>query len=101
MPEFHVVAKESELAEGQAKTVKVGNKLIALFRYEGQVLAIDDLCTHMGASLTGGHVEKGVVTCPWHAWRFRLSDGCWVDNPKLKIGSYPARVVNGAVEVEV
>ena len=46
----------------------------------------------MGASLSGGYVENGVVTCPWHAWRFRLADGAWADNPRIKIGCYPVRV---------
>jgi nitrite reductase (NADH) small subunit/3-phenylpropionate/trans-cinnamate dioxygenase ferredoxin subunit len=55
----------------------------------------------MGASLSGGHVEDGCVTCPWHAWRFRLTDGAWADNPRIRIGSYPTRVVDGVVEVEV
>jgi len=46
-------------------------------------------------------VEKGIVTCPWHAWRFRLSDGAWADNPRIKIGSYPVRVMDGEIQVEV
>ena len=45
------------------------------------------------------HVENGVVTCPWHAWRFRLNDGTWADNPRIKIGSYPVRVEGDEVQV--
>ena len=60
-------------AEGEGKTVEVGDKLIAVFRVGDEYLAIDDVCPHMGASLSGGYVENGIVTCPWHAWRFRLA----------------------------
>src|SRR4051794_17794409 len=101
MAEFRTVCRVEELAEGEGKTVAVGKKLIAVFCSGGQHLAIDDTCPHMGASLSGGCVENGIVTCPWHAWRFRLADGAWADNPRIKIGCYPVRVVGDDVQVEV
>ena len=98
---FHAVCSDEAVREGDGKTVVVGEKLIALFRQGGAIFAIDDTCPHMGASLSGGHLEDGVVTCPWHAWRFRLDDGTWADNPRIKIGCYPVRVEKGMVEVEI
>ena len=102
MAEFQTVCRVGELAEGQGKTVVLGPKLIALFLEQGQYFAIDDVCPHMGASLSGGYVEQGIVTCPWHAWRFRLCDGAWADNlrGKLRIGCYPVRVVGDEVQVQ-
>ena len=101
MSSFHTVCKVAELREGEGKTVAVGNKLIALFRVNGECFAIDDVCPHMGASLSGGYVEEGIVTCPWHAWRFRLNDGAWADNPRVKIGCYAVRVEGDDVQVQV
>lgn len=100
MSEWYTVCKVEELGEGEAKTVAVGNKLIAVFRHVGGYSAIDDVCPHMGASLSEGYVEAGIVTCSWHGWRFRLADGTWADNPRLKIKSYPVRVENGWLLVE-
>jgi nitrite reductase (NADH) small subunit len=101
MAEFHVVCKVSELTEGEGKVVKVGNKLIAVFHDSGEYFAIDDVCPHMGASLAAGVVENGIVSCSWHAWRFRLCDGTWADNPRIKIGSYPVRVDGEDIQVQV
>jgi nitrite reductase (NADH) small subunit/3-phenylpropionate/trans-cinnamate dioxygenase ferredoxin subunit len=101
MAEFQVVGRVGDVAEGASKTVVVGNKLLALFCQEGRYYAIDDVCPHMGASLSGGQVEDGIVTCPWHGWRFRLADGVWADNPRLKIGCYPVRVVGTEIQVQV
>jgi nitrite reductase (NADH) small subunit len=101
MPEFKTVCRLSELPPGEGKTVVVGGKEVAIFRCGDQVYAIDDMCPHMGASLAGGAVEDGIVTCPWHAWRFRLSDGVWADNPRIKIGSYAVRIDGEEVQVEV
>ena len=101
MAEFHTVGKVADLGEGEGTTVAVGTKLIALFKVDGQYFAIDDTCPHMGASLSGGYLEKGIVTCPWHAWRFRLADGAWADNPRIKIGCYPVRVVGDEVQIQL
>lgn len=91
----------SEIPEGGSIVVTINNKDVAVFRTNGQFFAIDDLCPHMGASLSGGFVEDGVVTCPWHYWRFRLSDGAWADSPKIKTGCYPVHVVGDQLELEV
>jgi nitrite reductase (NADH) small subunit/3-phenylpropionate/trans-cinnamate dioxygenase ferredoxin subunit len=101
MAEFQGVGRVGDLAEGEARVVEVGNKLIALFRRNGEYFAIDDICPHMGASLSEGIVENGIVTCPWHAWRFRLADGTWADNPRIKIGCFPVRIVGDEIQVQV
>ncbi len=101
MSEFRAVCQSSDIAEGDGKTVVVGDKLIAVFRDGGAYYAIDDCCPHMGASLAGGYVANGIVTCPWHAWRFRLRDGAWADNPRISIGCYPVRVEGDEVQVQV
>ena len=100
MAEFRTVCRVDDIPEGEGKTVTVGGKLIALFKVNGQFHAIDDTCPHMGASLSGGYVENGVVTCPWHAWRFRLTDGAWVDYSRIKIGCYPVRIEGDQVQVQ-
>src|SRR5437660_5891234 len=98
MAEFRTLCKVQDLAEGVGRMFRVGDKLIALFYNQGKYFAIDDTCPHMGASLSEGCVENGIVTCPWHAWRFRLNDGAWADNPRLRIGSYPVRAEGQAVQ---
>lgn len=101
MAEFHTVGKVADLDEGAGMTVAVGTKLIAVFKVNGNYFAIDDTCPHMGASLSGGYLENGIVTCPWHAWRFRLADGAWADNPRIKIGCYQVRVEGDDLQVQV
>jgi NAD(P)H-dependent nitrite reductase small subunit len=101
MAEFHRVCKASEVPDGEGKTVVVGKKLIAVFHTGETYHAIDDCCPHMGASLSGGFLEDGIVTCPWHAWRFRLNDGAWADNPRIKIGSYPVKIEDGDIYVQL
>jgi nitrite reductase (NADH) small subunit/3-phenylpropionate/trans-cinnamate dioxygenase ferredoxin subunit len=95
------VGKAGDIPEGGSTVVAVGGKDVAVFRVNGQFFAIDDFCPHMGASLSGGHVENGIVTCPWHYWRFRLSDGAWADNPRIKTGCYVVHVEGDELQIEV
>jgi nitrite reductase (NADH) small subunit/3-phenylpropionate/trans-cinnamate dioxygenase ferredoxin subunit len=99
MSDFVTVAKVGSIPEGQGITVMVGERLVAVFNSGGQYMAIDDLCPHMGASLGAGEVYEGVVTCPWHAWRFKVCDGTWADSPRIKIDSFEVRVVSNEIQV--
>ncbi len=53
--------------------------LIALT--EGNVYAVDDMCTHEDASLSKGSLHGDCVKCPLHGSRFRLSSGEALDDP--------------------
>lgn len=101
MSEFTTVAKVGAIEEGRGETFTVGGRLVAVFLENGQYFAIDDLCPHMGASLGAGEVIDGVVACPWHAWRFKVCDGTWCDNPRIKIDSFEVRVVGDEIQVRV
>jgi nitrite reductase (NADH) small subunit len=95
------IGKVGDIPEGGSVVVAIGNKDVAVFNTKGQYHAIDDLCPHMGASLSGGYVEDGVVTCPWHYWRFCLADGAWADNPRVKTGCYAVHVVGDEMQLEL
>lgn len=101
MAEFTTVAKVGDIAEGQGMAYAVNGRMVAVFNDHGTYFAIDDFCPHMGASLAGGWLEKGIVVCPWHAWRFCVHDGQWCDNPRIKISTFPVRVVDDEIQVQV
>lgn len=101
MSEFVTVARVGDIPPEQGASFEVSGRMIALFHCNGGYFAIDDTCPHMGASLGAGHVSNGIVTCPWHAWRFSVADGTWCDNPRLKIDRFDVRVVGDEIQVRV
>lgn len=101
MSEFHTVAKVGSIPAGQGATFVVADRLVAVFNVDGSYYAIDDLCPHMGASLGAGQVHDGAVACPWHGWRFRVTDGTWCDNPRIKIAAFEVRVVGDDIQVRI
>ena len=99
--EFQTVAKVGSIPEGEGRAFPLNGRMVAVFLRDGQYFAIDDCCPHMGASLASGYVDGVEVTCPWHAWRFCITDGLWLDNPKSKIRTetFAVRVVGDEIQV--
>jgi nitrite reductase (NADH) small subunit/3-phenylpropionate/trans-cinnamate dioxygenase ferredoxin subunit len=101
MTDFVTVAKVGDIPNGQGQAFAVNGRMVAVFNEEGRFFAIDDFCPHMGASLAGGYLEGGIVTCPWHAWRFCIHDGKWCDNPKIGVDAFEVRVAGDEIQVKV
>ena len=103
MSDFETVALVGDVPEGQGRAFVVQGRLVAVFLKNGEYFAINDTCPHMGASLAEGYVEGDAVMGPWHAWKFCIRDGLWLDNPKSKIRTdcYPVRVEGDAIQVQI
>jgi nitrite reductase/ring-hydroxylating ferredoxin subunit len=103
MSAFHTVAKVGQIPEGEGRSFVVEQTMVAVFQKEGSYFAINDVCPHMGASLGEGFLEGDQVICPWHAWRFCIKDGVWMDNPRSKTctPTYPVRIEGDEIQVQV
>lgn len=73
--EFTKVGAVRQFREGRGRTVRVGERTLAVFRRGDRFFAMDDECPHMGASLAMGRLVENHVECDWHHWRFELSTG--------------------------
>jgi NAD(P)H-dependent nitrite reductase small subunit len=79
---FVPVAKVADVQPGSGTTVVVDNREIALFNVGGTFYALDNNCPHSGGPLAEGWLDGDTITCPWHAWCFRLDDG------RMTLGDY-------------
>ncbi len=57
-----------DVPEGHGRTFTAGDRAIGLFRVEGKYYALDDYCSHAGASLGEGNLCGDVVICRQHRW---------------------------------
>lgn len=69
------MAKVGDLKPGQKKRLMAGEQAIMLAFIEDQYFAVQDNCTHMGASLTGGELNQFRLECPWHGAQFDIRTG--------------------------
>lgn len=89
-----------EIPNGRACTVQLaGGQRIAVFRDGDGVSAISNVCAHQGGPLGEGKIVDGCVTCPWHGYQYKASDGQSPPPYTEKIPTYDVRVVDGRVKV--
>jgi 3-phenylpropionate/trans-cinnamate dioxygenase ferredoxin subunit len=86
--------KAGDLGDGHAISLAVGRRMIAVARSGDAYFAIEDICTHDGAQLTGGAIEGTEIICPRHGARFCLRTGEALSPPAYE----PVRVFATKIE---
>jgi len=88
------------IGEGRAIVVAPpGAEKIAIFRHEGKLSAIANVCADQNGPLGEGRVIDGCVTCPWHGFQYRLADGCAPPPFSERLPTYHLRLISGRLFV--
>jgi len=106
--ELPVVAKDgyvdvcalSAIPEYRAKVVCAGGERVAVFRYDGKVSAVSNVCRHQNGPLGEGRIVDGCITCPWHGYQYKPENGSAPPPFKEKVATYAVRVRNGRVQID-
>jgi nitrite reductase/ring-hydroxylating ferredoxin subunit len=98
-----IVGKTSDFAPGKIQKVTVDGRDVLVANIGGEYCAVNDTCTHAGASLSEGSLEGQIVTCGWHGAKFDCKTGKLSAFPvKIKdLNSYKVIVESENVFVEV
>ena len=90
-----------DLDVGTMKMVKVDGHRVCLVRTADGLHAIDHACPHEGYGLTQGELDGDLLTCAWHNWKFRVTDGACVQGEE-GVRSHRVDVADdGAVQVTI
>ncbi|MEZ4712764.1 MAG: non-heme iron oxygenase ferredoxin subunit [Caldilineaceae bacterium] len=102
MSKFIKVASLSEILVGQSKLVEVEDVRVALFNLNGEIYAIEDVCTHDGGPLVEGEIVNGCqVMCPRHGARFDIRTGAALSFPAFEAtNSYEVKIEGDDVLIE-
>jgi nitrite reductase/ring-hydroxylating ferredoxin subunit len=114
-----VVCAADELPAWQMRTVYVNDRVPVVVAHapEGTYRAVRGLCAHQGGMLGEGALsylvsatEPGkyelsrraeILRCPWHSYEFDLATGRCLTDPRLRVKTYPVRVEDGNIVVDV
>ena len=88
----------AELDPERPRAVDTPWGTLALFVVDGEVRCVQAFCPHLQGPLFQGSVARGVVTCPWHGWRYDLRNGERVDWRKPLGGPDAAPLLRCEVE---
>ena len=72
---YAYACKVQEIKEKRARIVQLSGERVAVFRYEGLISAISNVCQHQNGPLGEGKIIDGCVTCPWHGFQYNPQDG--------------------------
>jgi nitrite reductase/ring-hydroxylating ferredoxin subunit len=90
-----------DIAVGTMKMIKVDGHRVCLVRTRDGLHAIDHACPHEGYGLTQGELDGDLLTCAWHNWKFRVSDGTCVQGEE-SVRTHPVTVADdGVVQVTI
>ena len=90
----------ADLPDDTPTAVEAEGRQIMLYRHDGSLYVIDNICSHAGGLLSRGTVADLTVTCPLHGSRFALADGCVSRGPASQPQPVlPARIRSGWIEV--
>lgn len=67
---FVEIGRVSEIPEGRAKIVTVAGERVAVFKYDGKLSAVSNVCQHQNGPLGEGKIVDGCITCPWHGYQY-------------------------------
>jgi nitrite reductase/ring-hydroxylating ferredoxin subunit/uncharacterized membrane protein len=94
------VIEESELPDDVPAGVQADGRQVLLYRHDGTLYALDNLCSHAAGLLSRGSVEGLTVTCPLHGSQYCLADGSVRRGPSHQPQPViRTRVRNGWIEV--
>ncbi|WP_207622746.1 Rieske (2Fe-2S) protein [Falsiroseomonas algicola] len=79
--------------EGRAIIVRPpAGEPVAIFRHEGRLSAVTNLCAHQNGPLGEGRIVDGCITCPWHGFQYRPEDGCAPPPYTERLATYNLRL---------
>jgi 3-phenylpropionate/trans-cinnamate dioxygenase ferredoxin subunit len=93
-----------ELPPGAKRVVTHEDLWIGVVNCAGEVLAIEDRCSHDDGDLMEGDVDEDACTveCPRHGSVFDLRTGKPLNLPAyIPIDTFPVAVEDGVIKVEV
>lgn len=98
---FSKVCKYSGLKEKIGKRFFVDDVEIAVFKVDGEIYALNNICPHQKSHLIyDGFIEEGKVICPVHGWQFELKTGNLAQGRK-GLDVYEVKLVDDDVYVRI
>ncbi len=99
--EFVKICRLDDLKENVGKRFMVDDVDVALFKVNGNVHAVSNVCPHQKAAMIyDGFIEDGKIVCPLHGWEFNLKDGTMGEG-RRGLDCYDVKIEGNDVYIKV
>ena len=83
-----------------AKVISIHGERVAIFKYDGKVSAISNVCRHQNGPLGEGKIIDGCVTCPWHGYQYSPETGASPPPFTERVATFKTRIIDGRVLID-
>ena len=94
------VCSTTEIPENRARVVTLSGERVAVYKYDGKVVAISSVCQHQNGPLGEGKIIDGCITCPWHGYQYDPESGSSPPPFDEKVPTFNVRVSGERVLVD-
>ena len=94
---FYNVGSVNDLSEKCATTVNIKGENIAIFKYDGKVSAVHNVCKHQMGPLGEGKIIDGCITCPWHGYQYLPENGQSPPPFTEKVKTYEVKTIKDII----
>jgi methionine sulfoxide reductase heme-binding subunit len=95
--DFVEVCAVDEIPEKRAYIAAISGERVAVFKYDGKISAVSNVCQHQNGPLGEGEIIDGCITCPWHGFQYLPENGQSPPPFTEKIPTFRTKVENGRV----
>ena len=96
---YYRACSVADIAENRAEIVNLGGERVAVFKYDGKISAVSNVCQHQNGPLGEGKIFDGCITCPWHSFQYYPDSGKSPEPFTEKIPTFRSKVIEGEVWV--
>lgn len=96
---FVDVCAADDIPENRGRTVCLSGERVAIFRYDGKVSAVSNVCKHQNGPLGEGKIVGGCIVCPWHGYEYEPASGRAPAPFTERLSTFSVRVIRGRVLV--
>ena len=96
------VARKNEIEPGTTKRVELDGQSLLLCNVDGEIYAIEDVCTHDGGALDQGELTGDRIMCPRHGAFFDVRTGDALTLPAiLPVQTFKVRTDGNDIYVDL
>lgn len=96
---YYEVCTLDDIEEKCGKTVFINRENIAIFKYDGKVSAVHNVCKHQMGPIGEGKIVDDCITCPWHGYQYLPANGQSPPPFNEKLSTYRVKIVEQTVWV--
>ena len=97
--EFVEACRVEDIPEKRACVRTISGERVAIFKYDGKISAVSNVCRHQNGPLGEGRIIDGCITCPWHGFQYLPETGASPPPFTEKVPTFNVKIENGKVYV--